>query len=142
MQNLRKQQEQLNKKFEEQLLEHEEAKAEALSQVETKQKVIENLKQTFEKQKSFLVDTKLAFCFDKCVKDVRASLTFMGASREHRLVTKQTQWPYLEALKNPKLELFEQERLLSKLRITKVEWATVDVICSLKFHFSNGTASP
>ena len=104
--------------------------------------MIQNLTEAFQKQKGILVDTKLAFNFDKGVKDVRASLTLFGASREHRVVSKQSQWPYLEALKNPKLELFEQERLLSQLRITKIEWTTVDVICSLRFHFNNGTASP
>ena len=26
--------------------------------------------------------------------------------------------------------------------MTKIEWATVDVIVSLKFHFNNGTCSP
>jgi len=66
----------------------------------------------------------------------------VGAPRDHSAVAKQSQWPYFEALKNLKLEIYEQEQLLSQLRITKVEWTTVDVICSLKFHFNNGTASP
>ena len=52
---------------------------------------------------------KLAFNFDKAVKDVRAGLTHFGAPRDHRAICKQSQWPYLEALKNPDLELFEQE---------------------------------
>ena len=28
------------------------------------------------------------------------------------------------------------------MRVTKIEWTVVDVICSLRFHFNNGTASP
>ena len=73
---------------------------------------------------------------------MRAGLTHFGAPRDHRAICKQSQWPYLEALKNPDLELFEQEQLLSEMRVTKIEWTVVDVICSLRFHFNNGTASP
>ena len=80
-----------------------------MKEVETKQKVIESLTKAFQKQKSVLCETKLAFNFDKAVKDVRAGLTHFGAPRDHRTVCKQSQWPYLEALKNPELELFEQE---------------------------------
>ena len=110
--------------------------------MQTQQKVIDGLTQFFGKQKSILCDTKLSFNFDKCVKHVRSTLTHVGATREHKAVSKQSQWPYFEALKNPSLEIFEQEQSLSALRITKVEWTTVDVICSLRFHFSNGTHSP
>ena len=28
------------------------------------------------------------------------------------------------------------------MRITKIEWTTVDVITTLRFHFNNGTVSP
>jgi len=106
---LREEQLRLNKNFEETIQLHEQAKADAVSEIETKQKVIASLTEAFAKQKSVLCETKLAFNFDRCVKQVRASLTHFGASREHRLIAKQSQWPYFEALKNPKLELFEQE---------------------------------
>ena len=31
---------------------------------------------------------------------------------------------------------------MSELRVTKIEWTVVDVICTLRFHFNNGTTSP
>ena len=110
--------------------------------METKEKVIATVAETLLKQKKILCETKLAFNFEKGVKEVRATLRHFGAPRTHRLIAKQSQWPYLEALRNPKLELFEQEQLLSSLRITKIEWAVVDVVCTLVFHFNNGTKSP
>ena len=114
----------------------------AIDEVATKQKVIDNLTESFNKQKAILCETKLAFNFDMAVKDVRASFVSFGAPIGHPKILKQSQWPYLEALKDKKLELFEQERLLSCMRVTKIEWTTVDVVCSLRFHFSNGTHSP
>ena len=101
-----------------------------------------SLDEAFTKQKNLLCETKLAFNFDQCVKDVRASLVIYGAPRDHRAVRQQSQWPYLESLKDLDLELYEQEQKLSSLRVTKIAWATVDVICSLQFHFNNGTKSP
>ena len=82
------------------------------------------------------------FNFDKAVRELRANLKTYGATREHKSIARQIQWPYFEALKNPKLELFEQEALLSKLKITKIEWSSVDTITTMRFGFNNGTASP
>ena len=64
--------------------EHE--KAEALIAIDTRLKVLESLKQCFEKQLGVLCRTNLAFDFDKAVKDVRSTLTTFGATRDHRLV--------------------------------------------------------
>lgn len=120
----------------------EEAKADSIHEIETKNKVLASLADAFKKQKSVMCDTKLTFNFEKGIKDVRASLFHFGAPRDHHLVRKQSQWPYFEALRNPQLELFEQEQQLSSLRVTKIEWTTVDVICTLMFHFNNGSRSP
>ena len=39
------------------------------------------------------------------------------------------------------MEHFEQESLMRDVKITQVEWTTVDTICSLRFSFNNGTSS-
>ena len=46
-----------------------------------------------------------------------------------------------ESIKTQGMEKFEQESTLRDVVITKVEWTTIDTICSLRFSFSNGTTS-
>lgn len=91
----------MEQNFQKQVLMEEEAKADAIHEVETKSKVLASLADAFKKQKSVLCDTKLTFNFEKGLKDVRASLFHFGATREHHQVRKQSQWPYLETLRNP-----------------------------------------
>ena len=38
-------------------------------------------------------------------------------------------------------ENFEQEAFFRDLKITKIEWAVIATICTLRFTFSNGTSS-
>ena len=66
----------------------EQSKVDSLKELETKQKVITELKKAFQKQKNILCETKLAFNFDKGVKDIRAGMIQIGATREHRTVAK------------------------------------------------------
>ena len=64
-----------------------------------------------------------------------------GAPPNHRVVVKSSTWPLYESLKSSGLEQFEQESILRDVRITKMEWTTIDTICSLRFGFSNGTTT-
>ena len=66
----------------------EQSKVDSLKELETKQRVITELKKAFQKQKNILCETKLAFNFDKGVKDIRAGMIHIGATREHRTVAK------------------------------------------------------
>ena len=50
-------------------------------------------------------------------------------------------WPPYETFKTSDLEYFERESLLRDVRITRIEWTTIDTICSLRFSFSNGTST-
>jgi len=71
---MRMQKKLLDESFEKKVQLEEEAKADAIHEIETKNKVLASLAQALNKQKSVLCDTKLTFSFDKGVKDVRASL--------------------------------------------------------------------
>ena len=68
----------------------EDVKADAIHEIETKNKVLESVGNFLEKQKSVLCITKLTFNFDKGVKDVRSSLFHIGAPRDHRNICKQS----------------------------------------------------
>ena len=39
------------------------------------------------------------------------------------------------------MEQFEKESVLRDVKIDKIEWTTIDTICSLRFTFSDGTST-
>ena len=101
-----------------------------------------NYKEFLKKSRSHIIGVDMQFSFDKAVKEVRANYRNFGADMDHKAVSKQSQWPYLETVKNPKLDHIDQQIALSSLRITKIEWSAVDTITSLRFSFNNNTVSP
>ena len=65
-----------------------------------------------------------------------------GPNKMHRVVAKSGEWPDFAAYKTANLETFEQEALLRDIKITKIEWNCVDTITTMRFGFSDGSASP
>ena len=57
------------------------------------------------------------------------------------MVIKSSIWPLYESIKSSGMEKFEQESILRDVHISKIEWTTIDTICSLRFAFSNGTTT-
>ena len=57
------------------------------------------------------------------------------------MIVKDSEWPVFELVKFRHWEKFEQEAFFRDLKITKIEWAAVATICTLRFTFSNGTSS-
>lgn len=65
-----------------------------------------NLDEVFTEQKNILCKTKLAFNFEKCIKDIRSTVKEYGARSDHRMVKKEMEWPVWENMKDLTLELY------------------------------------
>ena len=97
----------LKQKFEKLLNLQEQMKADIVYENETRQDVLISLDEAFSMNKNILCKTRLAFNFEKCIKDIRSTLKEIGAPHDHPLVKKVVPWPIWENMKNLSLELYE-----------------------------------
>ena len=112
-----------------------------LANNDVKQKVLDKIEALFRTQERVLTQSSEGFNYQKAVKELRDDIRMFGAPSNHRAVVKTSTWPMFESIKTQGMEKFEQESTLRDVVITKVEWTTIDTICSLRFSFSNGTSS-
>ena len=133
------QQQEFNKNFKKQTLQNK--LGIQLANEKIKQKVLEKIDLMYSTQERVLTQSSEGFIYKQAVTELRNEVKLFGAPKQHRVVVKSSIWPPYETFKITELEQFERESLLRDVKITRIEWTTIDTITSLRFTFSNGTST-